>query len=769
MIKRSRGTIKGIVQGVGFRPFIYQLALRYNLSGFVINTSQGVDLEVEGRVEKVERFFKEILSERPRLSQISSLEWDDIPLKNSKAFEIKESQAKEERSTLISPDVSICKECLAELQDPKDRRFRYPFINCTNCGPRYTIIMDIPYDRPVTTMKNFVMCQACHSEYQDPTNRRFHAQPNACWDCGPSLSLHDQGGNRVICSHPMKETISFLKKGSIVAIKGLGGFHLAVDAVNHKAVVRLRRRKHREEKPLAVMVKDLNSAKEIAHVNHMEAEALVSHHRPIVILKRRRSHGLSPQVAPRNRYFGIMLPYTPLHYLLMEGEFKALVMTSGNMTEEPINIDNLDAFKNLKGIADYFLVHDRDIYLRSDDSIIRIIHKIPRQVRRSRGYVPVPIFLAEEMSNMPSVLAVGAELKNTVCITKENRAFLSQHVGDMENLETLEFFHLTISHLKRILEIDPKVLAHDIHPDYLASKVAKEQNEIPTMAVQHHHAHIVSCLAENRIKGPVIGLALDGMGLGSDGRLWGGEILLADLTSFKRVAHLDYVPQPGGDAAVRSPWKMALSYLYKACGEDLFDLPIEFVNTIDRQEAETLIHMIQRGVHSPLTSSCGRLFDAVSSLIGLKKKIAYEGQAALELEMCQSSSENRRYTWKIEARDHHLILLTSEMINDIVEDLKNGISRGMISRRFHNTLIEMFTGVCVRLRDETGIELVAMSGGAFQNVTLLTGLLRSLACEGFKVFSHSQVPTNDGGLSLGQAVCAGMRYGGMNGEFEFYR
>ena len=769
MIKRSRGTIKGIVQGVGFRPFIYQLALRYNLSGFVINTSQGVDLEVEGRVEKVERFFKEILSERPRLSQISSLEWDDIPLKNSKAFEIKESQAKEERSTLISPDVSICKECLAELQDPKDRRFRYPFINCTNCGPRYTIIMDIPYDRPVTTMKNFVMCQACHSEYQDPTNRRFHAQPNACWDCGPSLSLHDQGGNRVICSHPMKETISFLKKGSIVAIKGLGGFHLAVDAVNHKAVVRLRRRKHREEKPLAVMVKDLNSAKEIAHVNHMEAEALVSHHRPIVILKRRRSHGLSPQVAPRNRYFGIMLPYTPLHYLLMEGEFKALVMTSGNMTEEPINIDNLDAFKNLKGIADYFLVHDRDIYLRSDDSIIRIIHKIPRQVRRSRGYVPVPIFLAEEMSNMPSVLAVGAELKNTVCITKENRAFLSQHVGDMENLETLEFFHLTISHLKRILEIDPKVLAHDIHPDYLASKVAKEQNEIPTMAVQHHHAHIVSCLAENRIKGPVIGLALDGMGLGSDGRLWGGEILLADLTSFKRVAHLDYVPQPGGDAAVRSPWKMALSYLYKACGEDLFDLPIEFVNTIDTQEAETLIHMIQRGVHSPLTSSCGRLFDAVSSLIGLKKKIAYEGQAALELEMCQSSSENRRYTWKIEARDHHLILLTSEMINDIVEDLKNGISRGMISRRFHNTLIEMFTGVCVRLRDETGIELVAMSGGAFQNVTLLTGLLRSLACEGFKVFSHSQVPTNDGGLSLGQAVCAGMRYGGMNGEFEFYR
>jgi len=766
MIKRSRGAIKGIVQGVGFRPFIYQLALRYNLTGFVINTSQGVDLEIEGLDENIERFFKEVLSESPPLSRISSLEWGDIPLKNSKLFEIMESQAKEERSTLISPDVSICPECLSELQDPKDRRFRYPFINCTNCGPRYTIIMDIPYDRPLTTMKNFKMCQACNHEYRDPTNRRFHAQPNACWDCGPSLSFHDQNGNRVICSDPMEETISFLREGSIVAIKGLGGFHLAVDAVNHKAVVRLRRRKHREEKPLAIMVKDLNRAKEIAQVSHMEAEVLLSHHRPIVILKKRRSHGLSPQVAPRNKYFGIMLPYTPLHYLLMEGDFRALVMTSGNMTEEPINIDNQDAFKNLKGIADYFLVHNRDIYLRSDDSIVRVADKVPRQVRRSRGYVPVPIFLAEEMSNMPSVLAVGAELKNTVCITKENRAFLSQHVGDMENLETLEFFHLTISHLKRILEIGPKVLAHDIHPDYLASKFAKKQKDIPTLAVQHHHAHIVSCLAENRIKGPVIGLALDGMGLGSDGRLWGGEVLLADLTSFKRVAHLDYIPQPGGDRAVRSPWKMALSYLYKTFGEDLFNLPIEFVKTLDNQETETLIHMIKRGVNSPLTSSCGRLFDAVSSLIGLKKKIAYEGQAALELEMCQSLSEKREYTWQIEERDQYLILLTSDMINDVVEDLKKDLSRGKISRRFHNTLIGMFKGVCLRLRDETGIESVAMSGGAFQNVTLLTGLLRSLTSEGFNVFIHTLVPANDGGLSLGQAVCAGMRYGGMKGKFE---
>ncbi|KPK22096.1 MAG: carbamoyltransferase HypF [Nitrospira bacterium SG8_3] len=766
MIRRSKGAIKGIVQGVGFRPFIYQLAHRYQLSGHVVNTPEGVDLEVEGPDENVEHFFQSLLSESPPLAHISSMERAELRPKNDKFFEIQESRADQERSALISPDMSICSDCLRELKDSKDRRFRYPFINCTNCGPRYTIIMDIPYDRAMTTMKKFKMCKTCQREYEDPTNRRFHAQPNACWDCGPRLSLHDHDGLPIDRDTPIEKTIHLLKRGSILAIKGLGGFHLAVDATNHKAVVRLRKRKHREEKPLAIMVRDLEAAKEIAHINEIEATSLLSPQRPILILKKRRFHRLSPQVAPRNRYFGIMLPYTPLHYLLMDSPFSALVMTSGNISEEPINIDNEDAFKNLKRIADYFLVHDRDIYLRSDDSIIRMVGRVPRQVRRSRGYVPIPVFLPEEMSELPSVLAVGGELKNTICITKENRAFLSQHVGDMENLETFDFFRLTISHMESILEIRPKVMAHDLHPDYLSSKFGREQEEIPALAVQHHHAHIVSCLAENGVKAPVIGLALDGTGFGSDGEVWGGEILLADLNSFQRAAHLDYVSLPGGDAAAKFPWRMALSYLHKTYGEELFNLPIKFVRDLKREDANIVFQMITKGVNSPLTSSCGRLFDAISSLIGLRQKIAYEGQAAMELEMRQNLREKGKYPWAIEEKKGHLILLTSDIIKSAVEDIKAGISRGIISRRFHNTLIDMFTGTCIRLREASGIDHVAMSGGAFQNVTLLNGLSRSLTSKGFKVFTQKVVPSNDGGLSLGQAVCAGLRYMGVKGKFE---
>ena len=460
-----------------------------------------------------------------------------------------------------------------------------------------------------------------------------------------------------------------------------------------------------------------------------------------------------------------MLPYTPLHCLLMEGDFRALVMTSGNISEEPINTDNQEAFDNLRGIADYFLVHNRGIHLRSDDSIVRILHGRSRLIRRSRGYVPVPIFLSEDVPNIPSVLAVGAELKNTVCITKANRAFLSQHVGDMENLETFEFYRLTIAHMKRILEINPEILAHDMHPDYLSSKFAKEQKEIPTIAVQHHHAHIVSCLAENGLEGPVIGLALDGTGFGSDRQIWGGEMLLADLSSFRRVAHLDYVAVPGGDAAIRSPWRVALSYLYKAYGEKLFDLPIEYVRRLEGQDAGVILQMIRKGVNSPMTSSCGRLFDAVSSLIGLKHEIAYEGQAAVELEMCQNLSEKGKYPWVMKKKEDKWVIHTSRIIRGVVEDIGNGVTRGRISRRFHHTLIEMFTGACLKLRDDKGIARVAMSGGAFQNVTLTTGLIHSLHSRGFKVYTNRLVPCNDGGLSLGQAVCAGMRHAGWEGEF----
>ncbi len=765
MRKRAKGAIEGIVQGVGFRPFIYQLANRYGLAGYVTNTARGVDIEVEGRPEDIRRFFDAVIPECPPLAHISSLDWAEIPVKNEKGFEIQSSRAGQERSALISPDVCICDDCLSELGDPADRRYRYPFINCTNCGPRYTIIQDIPYDRCQTTMKKFRMCPECQREYDDPTNRRFHAQPNACWKCGPNVSLHLGSGDKIDCADPIKETVSLLEKGHVLAIKGLGGFHLAVDAANHKAVVRLRRKKHREEKPLAVMVRDLDTARKIAHVNHVEARTLTSRERPIVLLKKRRSHGLSPQVAPKNRYFGIMLPYTPLHYLLMEGRYEALVMTSGNMTEEPITIDNEAAFQNLGDIADYLLIHDRDIYLRSDDSVVRVVDGAPRQIRRSRGFVPVPIFLAEQMKEMPPVLAVGPELKNTICLTKENRAFLSQHVGDMENLETLEFFHLTISHLRRILEITPVVLAHDLHPDYLSTKYAKEQKELPTLAIQHHHAHIVSCLAEHRLSGPALGVALDGTGYGLDGRIWGGEVLLTDLASFRRAAHFEYVPLPGGDAAARFPWRMGLIYLYKVYGEALFNLPIPFVRNLSEYESRIILRMAEKGINSPMTSSCGRLFDAVSAILGIRNRIAFEGQAAIELDQCQNQKEEGHYPWKIEKQGEEWILHTSEIIRGIVEDLTSGVSRSRISRRFHNTLILAVADLCTRVGEEAGIHLVALSGGSFQNVTLLTGLTRLLTKRGFSVYSHERVPTNDGCIALGQAVCAGLRYAGEKGEY----
>jgi hydrogenase maturation protein HypF len=756
-IKRIRCTVKGIVQGVGFRPFVYKLARAHNLTGFVINTSQGVSIEVQGKDKSLDDFFNTLKDNPPPLALISSVELQDIPLQEDLIFEIRKSRASDERITLISPDICVCDDCLKEMRDSGDRRYRYPFINCTNCGPRYTIIMDIPYDRAMTTMKKFTMCQACQREYDDPSNRRFHAQPNACWDCGPRLSLCDGNGKEIQSNDPIIDTIELLKRGFIVAIKGLGGFHLAVDATNDKAVLSLRKRKHREEKPFAIMVKDVPSALKLAYISNKERESLTSPRRPIVLLRKRRFHGLSPHVAPKNRYFGIMLPYTPVHYLLMEGGFRALVMTSGNISEEPINIDNKDAFRNLKGIADYFLVHNRDIYLRSDDSIVRVIDNTERQIRRSRGYVPVPIFLHQSITRMPSVLALGAELKNTICLTKENRAFLSQHVGDMENLETFNFFTLTIEHLMRILEIEPAVLAHDLHPDYLSTIYAKEQDEYPTVPVQHHHAHLVSCLAENRIMGPAIGITLDGTGYGLDGNIWGGEVLVGDLVSFERVGHLDNIPLPGGDTAIKFPWRMGLSYLFMTYGEGSFDLDIEFINRLNKNQAMIVLKMIKSRINTPMTSSLGRLFDAVSSILGIRDQVRYEGQAAMELEMCQDMKEKGSYGWSINKVDGKFVINTRVLIDEIVKEIKKGTSRGKISRRFHNTVVGMFTEVCIKVRDARGINEVALSGGAFQNKTLLEGFKMELQSKGFEVYTHSLVPANDGGISLGQAVCAGMR------------
>jgi hydrogenase maturation protein HypF len=758
-ISAARLTINGIVQGVGFRPFIYQLARQHGLAGEVANTATGVSLVLEGPTERIDRFIDDLPHKTPPLAHVVEVTRDPATVQGFAGFSIVKSQAGTTRATLISPDVMVCEECLAEMRDPANRRYRYPFINCTNCGPRYTIIDDIPYDRPKTSMRHFSMCAPCQAEYDDPDNRRFHAQPNACPVCGPQVRLCDARGMAIPSDDPINEAARRIQAGRIVAVKGLGGFHLAVDATNAVAVARLRRRKHREEKPFALMCADMERIRTIAHVNDAEAELLQSIQRPIVLLEKRKNTTIAASVAPGNRCFGIMLPYAPLHHLLLDADFTALVMTSANLSEEPIAIDNAEAFTRLAGIADDFLIHNRDIYLRSDDSIVRHSAGHRRPLRRSRGYVPVPVFLKDEV---PAVLACGAELKNTVCLTRGRQAFVSQHIGDLENRATDDFFRLTIRHLKRILDIDPTVVACDLHPDYLSTRYAREQTDRPVVAVQHHHAHIAACMAENRADGPVIGLSLDGTGLGSDGTIWGGEVLVAEYHRFRRAAHLAAVPMPGSAAAIREPWRMALAHLHAAFGAmpDLTGLPL--AGAVDDRALQVVAQMIEKGVNSPLTSSLGRLFDAVAAIVGLRHRVAFEGQAAMELEAIADDTEPGTYAfgWRDAAGDDPLVIPCAPIIDAVLADLRHGHSPAVISARFHNTLVALFTALCRDLRHRTGIHTVALSGGVFQNDRLLTGLIAGLEGQRFEVLSHRQVPTNDGGLALGQAVVAAARMQG---------
>ncbi|MBI5606542.1 MAG: carbamoyltransferase HypF [Deltaproteobacteria bacterium] len=751
MKTRHHVSIQGIVQGVGFRPFIYQQAKARNLSGYVTNTSQGVELEVEGEVEVIEGFLQAVQNESPPLAHITSIQQFPRPLVHDCEFIIGESIVKEDRSALISPDTATCPDCLKELKDPSDRRFEYPFINCTNCGPRYTIIKDIPYDRAKTTMAPFTMCAECAEEYYSPLSRRFHAQPNACHRCGPQVYLHDAQGHPLEVSEPIRETAHLLKEGWIVALKGLGGFHLAVEATQEEAVRRLRARKHREEKPLALMSGDLSTVSRFARISEEEKEILLSRERPIILLAKKHPNPIAPSVAPGNQTFGVMLPYTPLHHLLLAQGFDALVMTSGNLSEEPICLENEEAFRRLEGIADYFLVHNREIYLRSDDSIVQRVSGRTRLMRRSRGFVPIPIFLQEPVS---PILACGAELKNTICLTKDNKAFLSQHIGDLGNLETLDFFKLTVDHLKRILQIEPEILAYDLHPDYLSTQYALEQEGLHLIGVQHHFAHIVGCMAEHGLHEKVIGLSLDGSGYGLDGRIWGGEILVGDLSSFERRGHFAYLPMPGGARAIKEPWRMAVSYLYQAYGEELWEQSLPFLQKQDRQKMETLIQMIRQGINSPLTSSCGRLFDGVAALVGLRETVAFEGQAAMELEMIQDGQNESPYPWEISKEEGVLLIQPAAIIRGVVEDIQKGVSRGQVSRRFHLTMMEVLVRICIHLRNESALNKVVLGGGVFQNRTLLAGVEEGLLKKGFQVFCHSLVPTNDGGIALGQAVAA---------------
>jgi hydrogenase maturation protein HypF len=715
-----------------------------------------VVIEVEGATEVVDDFLSSLPAQAPSLALVTDIRVVEIQRTGESDFCILPSDPTASVRTLISPDIATCADCFRELFDPADRRYRYPFINCTNCGPRFSIVRGIPYDRPRTSMSVFPMCPRCLAEYEDPRNRRFHAQPNACWQCGPQLEFCDSRGQRLSVEDPIAETIARLRGGDIVAIKGLGGFHLAADATNAAAVSRLRERKRRIEKPFAVMVPDIETVSRFCKPDVEERELLCLPQRPIVLLPRTNPCILADSVAPFNQYLGIFLPYTPIHHLLFkDSELQALVMTSGNLSEEPIAIGNSEAVARLGDIADWFLLHNREILLRCDDSVLRHTGGRTRQIRRSRGFVPVPVFLKREL---PPTLAVGGELKNTICLLLGREAFLSQHIGDLENVEAYKFFQEAVEHFQRILEIWPGVVACDLHPDYFATRWARKKPGIQIVGVQHHHAHIASCMAENHLEGRVIGFALDGTGYGTDGRIWGGEVLLADYIDFERAAHLAYAPLPGGAAAIREPWRMAVSHLCASFGPGLLQLPIPLFRQISQARVLTVIRMIERQVNSPLTSSCGRLFDAVAALINLRLEVNYEAQAAIELEMCRDeAAAGQPYPFGLGEAGDLLQIDSRPLFRAIVDDLLRSATAGEISQRFHDGLVEALAAIARILRKRTSLNTVCLSGGTFQNAYLANHLEHQLQSEGFEVYTHSQVPAGDGGISLGQAVVAAHR------------
>ena len=833
-IQRRHISIQGIVQGVGFRPFVYGQALRHGLAGFVLNDSRGVTIEVEGMPEALDSFERVLHDAAPPLARIDTIATELVPPCHETSFIVAHSQAGVERHALISPDTATCDDCLRELFDPMDRRYGYPFINCTNCGPRFTIVQDVPYDRDKTTMRVFPMCPACQAEYKDPLNRRFHAQPNACQVCGPQVSLLDwetgagtgvmKNGNDQ--SRPIIAAAQWLAAGAILAIKGLGGYHLACDALNVQAVQRLRQKKHREARPFALMAPDLETIQRLCWVSEAEGKLLQSHRRPIVLLARRqgmptdeldnriadiadcppdsraqslfappdgraqsmrvynRHSTVAPGVAPAYNTLGIMLPYTPLHHLLLHafaaaiepGRLAVLVMTSGNLSDEPIAYRDDDAQARLVSIAEGVLTHNRDIHMRCDDSVVRITAGGEQIFRRSRGYAPEPIPFSFDVS-VP-LLACGGHLKNTFCLGKGRQAFVSHHIGDLENLETLTSFSEGIEHYKRLFDIYPEAVAYDLHPEYLATKYAFDMDIAQKIGVQHHHAHIASVLAEHGLAGPVIGVAADGTGYGTDGAVWGCEIMVADLLDFERLAHLTYVPLPGGEQAVRQPWRMAAVYLAQAYGDAFLELDIPFVRQLDRSKWRIMKQMVTKGINSPLTSSLGRLFDAIAALIGLRSEALYEGQAAIELEMLARPDRGNEalragdpgrgvslpppvYPLAIGERtagqQQTMPLQVVPMIRAIVSDLQQVVPLPQIALRFHRSIAELLALACCEAREQSGLNVVALSGGVFQNQLLLEQLMARLEGMAFRVYVNRRVPPNDGGISLGQLAVAAAR------------
>ena len=762
---RTAVRVEGVVQGVGFRPFVYTLATGLGLVGLVGNDLDGVFVEVEGPVAAVSEFLLLLERDAPPLARIERVTTRAITPRRSASFAIAASEpgptgpgrSARRRRTLVSADTATCADCLRELSDPADRRFGYPFINCTNCGPRFTIVRDVPYDRPLTTMAAFAMCEPCAAEYHDPADRRFHAQPTCCPACGPRLALLDPAGS-VLDGEPLARAAELLRQGRVLAVKGLGGYHLAADAACQEAVARLRARKHREDKPFAVMAADLAAARRLAEVDTAAAGLLTSPARPIVLLPRRMGAELEGAVAaataPGNRQLGIMLPYTPLHHLLLAELGRPMVLTSGNVSDEPIVYRDEEALAQLSGIAEAFVVHDRAIHIRTDDSVARTFRGRPMLLRRSRGYVPEPVTVA---SGFPRpVLACGAELKNTFGLARGRHVFVSHHIGDLENAETLRSFTEGIEHFRRLFDVDPQVVAHDLHPEYLSTKYAIELAEtspVTLQPVQHHHAHIASCLADNGAAGhenggPVIGVAFDGTGYGTDGTIWGGEFLAADLATFERGGHLAPVPMPGGAAAIRQPWRMAAAYLDTE--EDL---------DVVRRNAErwpAILAMARRGVNSPLTSSAGRLFDAAAAILGVRDAINYEGQAAVELEQLADPAETGAYPAAVEA-GHPFQARGTDLLHGIIDDLTDQVPAPVIAARFHHGVAALIEAGCLAMRDRYGLGTVALSGGVFQNLTVLGEAVARLEARGFRVLTHARVPCNDGGISLGQAVVAAAR------------
>ncbi len=771
MSSRIRITVSGIVQGVGFRPHVYNLALSRKLAGFVLNTSMGALIEVEG--PGADAFAEELRRDTPPLARIDTLQTEKIPMAGGADFEIRMSEPAEGEFALVPPDIATCPYCLREMYDKNNRRHLYPFINCTNCGPRYSIVTDVPYDRPYTTMRAFKMCPACEAEYKNPADRRFHAQPVACRACGPEVKYFGKDNAALTGNDAVVKAISALKKGLIIAIKGLGGYQLVCDAGNHEAVKKLRRKKRRSRKPFALMAGSIDTIETLCHVSGEERLLLSSRERPIVLLLKKPGIGdrISPDVAPENNRLGFMLPYTPLHHLLfnhpgVEDVPGVLVMTSGNISEEPIVVDDREAIKKLSALSDGFLMHDRDIHMRVDDSVVRVAIGVPRIIRRARGYVPKPVDMGREM---PEILACGGDLKNTLCITKNSYAIMSQHIGDLNNHEAMVFFEETLENLKRTFHADPAIVAHDLHPDYSSARFAmgyKPVGRVPELvAVQHHHAHISACMAENGFDGKVIGVAFDGTGYGTDGRTWGSEILLADYGGFRRFAHLNYMPMPGGDKAIKEPWRVALSCLVQAFGKE----GVSIFNRIkpgvcSGKEVFLISTMLERGINSPFSCGMGRLFDAVSSLVGLRDKITFEGEAAIALEMAayERRGYNAKYPYSFLSprgrTDDSNIIDTTALIRALVDDIMRGAPAGEMAMKFHNTIAEMVARISELARKETGLETVALSGGVFQNSLLLELVESGLAVRGFRVLTHSRVPSNDGCVSLGQAAVAAARY-----------